>query len=186
MRRPAPASRPYGRSAVGLRPSLDPDASPRRAQHPGEEAERKISDPLTGPAPSGMTCEVSLRIPTRHTFGTSCAIRRRSLPPVSEWRPSVPVLHGGASRRGCSPARWPVPPRLAGRPESSDECAVLTRRASGVAAGGRRPNDRTNVLSREVGMIQRDRAVHQPNDEVRTGPGSAPSCPAARPARGDR
>ena len=55
MRRPAPASRPSGRYAVGLRPSLDPDAyldaptagrrRPNNSQH----------HHLTGPAPSGMT-----------------------------------------------------------------------------------------------------------------------------------
>src|SRR5881227_1730810 len=37
VRRPAPSSRPYGRYAVGLRPNLDHDASPRRAPNPAEK-----------------------------------------------------------------------------------------------------------------------------------------------------
>ena len=55
VRRPGPASRPSGRSAVGLRPSPDPRPSPRRAQP--RVGARKTGRPslLTGPAPSGMT-----------------------------------------------------------------------------------------------------------------------------------
>jgi hypothetical protein len=56
VRRPAPASRPSGRYAVGLRPSLDPDASPRRAPNPARKNKQNSHPPLTGPTPSGMTC----------------------------------------------------------------------------------------------------------------------------------
>ena len=51
VRRTASASRPSGRCAIGLRPSLDPAASPARPN-------KKNGQPtlLTGPAPSGMTC----------------------------------------------------------------------------------------------------------------------------------
>src|SRR6266496_3570642 len=49
VRRPAPASRPSGRSAVGLRPSPDPDASPRRAQTTAEEAAKPEPHPLDRP-----------------------------------------------------------------------------------------------------------------------------------------
>lgn len=51
-RRQGPAFPP----AVGLRPSLDPDALPGRGPTAGGKAKRKVSTPLTGPAPSGMTC----------------------------------------------------------------------------------------------------------------------------------
>jgi hypothetical protein len=59
MRRAAPASRAYGRSAVGLQPTLDTCAYPG-AQHSGGDQEKndqygQQSRDLTGPAPSGMT-----------------------------------------------------------------------------------------------------------------------------------
>src|SRR6516165_5081202 len=59
MRRRAPSSRPYGRNAVGLRPSLDPDAY---FDAPNQDKEARITSKptqrpvLTGPTPSGMTC----------------------------------------------------------------------------------------------------------------------------------
>ncbi len=56
LRRTAPASRPSGRYAVGLRPSLDPRALIRRAPKTAEAPEKDSAEPLTGPAPSGMTC----------------------------------------------------------------------------------------------------------------------------------
>jgi hypothetical protein len=40
VRRPAPASRPYGRCAVALRTSLDPDASSARPTTGGEDRKR--------------------------------------------------------------------------------------------------------------------------------------------------
>ena len=49
VRPAASASRPYGRYAVGLRPSLDPDASPRRAQNTTEKTKNKTSTPLDRP-----------------------------------------------------------------------------------------------------------------------------------------
>src|SRR5881392_3831279 len=58
MRRPAPASRPSGRYAVGLRPSLDPDASNRRAHNQAKKNKNGQHSPLTGPAPSGMTSQL--------------------------------------------------------------------------------------------------------------------------------
>lgn len=62
MRCPAPASRPFGRYAVGLRPGLDPDASVQRGHNLAEKTKNKVSDLLTGPAPSGMTCCCPLRL----------------------------------------------------------------------------------------------------------------------------
>jgi hypothetical protein len=59
MRRTAPPSRPYGRYAVGLRPSLDPDAyfdAPNQDQEAPKQAKANTAVVLTGPAPSGMTC----------------------------------------------------------------------------------------------------------------------------------
>ena len=59
MRRTAPPSRPYGRYAVGLRPSLDPDAyfdAPTRTRKLENKAKANAAAVLTGPAPSGMTC----------------------------------------------------------------------------------------------------------------------------------
>src|SRR6476659_31822 len=56
LRRTAPASRPSGRYAVGLRPSLDPDASVRRTRHLWRRHQKDQPYPLTGPVPSGMTC----------------------------------------------------------------------------------------------------------------------------------
>ena len=56
MRRTASASRPSGRYAVGLRPSLDPDASVRRTRHLWRRHQKDQPYPLTGPVPSGMTC----------------------------------------------------------------------------------------------------------------------------------
>ena len=59
MRPTAPPSRPYGRYAVGLRPSLDPDAcfdapsQDKEARRTNQTTQRLV---LTGPAPSGMTC----------------------------------------------------------------------------------------------------------------------------------
>src|SRR5690242_15477222 len=50
VRPAAPASRPSGRYAVGLRPSLDPDASARRAHTATGEDQNNGQDPLTGPA----------------------------------------------------------------------------------------------------------------------------------------
>jgi hypothetical protein len=47
VRRPASASRTYGRCAVALRAILDPDASPRRAQKQAENSKRKITRPRT-------------------------------------------------------------------------------------------------------------------------------------------
>lgn len=49
VRREAPASRPYGRYAVGLRPNLDPDASPRRAQNTTKKTQTKTSTTLDRP-----------------------------------------------------------------------------------------------------------------------------------------
>src|SRR6516165_7861762 len=60
MRRRAPSSRPYGRYAVGLRPSLDPDAyfdAPNQDQEAPNQAKTNAAVVLTGPTPSGMTCE---------------------------------------------------------------------------------------------------------------------------------
>ena len=56
MRRTAPASRPYGRYAVGLRPSLDPDAYFGAPRQLSEKTAPATKNPLTDPAPSGMTC----------------------------------------------------------------------------------------------------------------------------------
>jgi len=49
MRRTAPASRPYGRYAVGLRPSLDPDALLRRATAAIGEDRTSDQEPLDRP-----------------------------------------------------------------------------------------------------------------------------------------
>jgi hypothetical protein len=51
-----PASRPSGRSAVGLRPSLDPARRARHATSDRKQPKHEPANPLTGPAPSGMTC----------------------------------------------------------------------------------------------------------------------------------
>src|SRR6478609_832724 len=56
LRRTAPASRPSGRCAVGLRPSLDPDAFLGVPGTYGERPKKDQQHPLTGPVPSGMTC----------------------------------------------------------------------------------------------------------------------------------
>jgi hypothetical protein len=59
MRRTASPSRPYGRYAVGLRPSLDPDAyfdAPNQDQEAPKQAKANAAVVLTGLAPSGMTC----------------------------------------------------------------------------------------------------------------------------------
>jgi hypothetical protein len=58
MRRTAPPSRPYGRYAVGLRPSLDPDAyvdAPSQDQEAPKQAKANAAVVLTSPTPSGMT-----------------------------------------------------------------------------------------------------------------------------------
>jgi hypothetical protein len=58
MRRTASPSRPYGRYAVGLRPSLDPDAyfdAPSQDKEARKQAKTTQPWVLTGPAPSGMT-----------------------------------------------------------------------------------------------------------------------------------
>ena len=52
MRRTAPASRPYGRGAVGLRPSLDPDAyfdAPSQDQEAPKQAKANAAVVLTRP-----------------------------------------------------------------------------------------------------------------------------------------
>ena len=62
MRRTASASRPSGRYAVGLRPSLDPDAyfgAPSQDQEARRTSQKQPAVVLTGPAPSGMTCEIA-------------------------------------------------------------------------------------------------------------------------------
>jgi hypothetical protein len=59
MRRTTPPSRPYGRYAVGLRPSLDTDAcfdAPNQDQEAQKQTKVDTALALTGPAPSGMTC----------------------------------------------------------------------------------------------------------------------------------
>src|SRR5918994_7086094 len=64
MRRPASASRTYGRYAVALRAIPDSAAYLDAPTNRRSTAKRKISyhnGGLTGPAPSGMTC--SLRTP---------------------------------------------------------------------------------------------------------------------------
>src|SRR6516162_65576 len=58
MRRTASPSRPYGRYAVVLRPSLDPDAyidAPSQDQEAPKQPKANAAVVLTGPAPSGMT-----------------------------------------------------------------------------------------------------------------------------------
>jgi len=59
LRRTAPASRPSGRCAVGLRPSLDPDAFLGVPGTYGERPKKDQQHPLTGPVPSGMTCGIA-------------------------------------------------------------------------------------------------------------------------------
>jgi hypothetical protein len=58
VRRPAPASRTFGRDAVDPGGSiLDTDASSRRAHEQANNDQKKITTKnrrLTGPAPSGM------------------------------------------------------------------------------------------------------------------------------------
>jgi hypothetical protein len=64
MRRTASPSRPYGRYAVVLRPSLDRDAyidAPSQDQEAPKQPKANAAVVLTGPAPSGMTCEISLK-----------------------------------------------------------------------------------------------------------------------------
>jgi hypothetical protein len=59
MRPKAPPSRPYGRYAVGLRPSLDPDAyfdAPNQDKEAPKQTKTTRRLVLTGPSPSGMTC----------------------------------------------------------------------------------------------------------------------------------
>ena len=80
MRRTAPPSRPYGRYAVGLRPSLDSDAyfdAPSQDQEAPKQAKTTAAVVLTGPAPSGMTC----RSPTRRSPSRARAIRSPPRPP---------------------------------------------------------------------------------------------------------
>jgi hypothetical protein len=52
----APASRPSGRYAVGLRPSLDPDADLDVCAASEDSPKLVVTKVLTGPAPTGMTC----------------------------------------------------------------------------------------------------------------------------------
>jgi hypothetical protein len=64
MRRTAPPSTPYGRYAVGLRPSLDPDAyfdAPNQDKEAPKQTKTTRRLVLTGPSPSGMTCEIMMR-----------------------------------------------------------------------------------------------------------------------------
>src|ERR1019366_4544342 len=51
----APASTPSGRYAVGLRPSLDPDAYVDVCAATEDNPKSEVTKDLTGPAP-GMTC----------------------------------------------------------------------------------------------------------------------------------
>jgi hypothetical protein len=63
MRPTAPASRPHGRCAVGLHPSLDPAAyfsAPKPGRGRPHNSENNQETVLTGPAPSGMTCRINL------------------------------------------------------------------------------------------------------------------------------
>jgi len=67
MRPTASPSRPYGRYAVVLRPSLDRDAyidAPSQDQEAPIQPKANAAVVLTGPAPSGMTCGF-LSHPTR-------------------------------------------------------------------------------------------------------------------------
>ena len=71
---------PGGRSAVGLRPSLDPAASSSCPSIGSRVRRRGRPTLLTGPAPSGMTCaSVNSRIPHHHgvfaNFGSTCVCR---------------------------------------------------------------------------------------------------------------
>jgi hypothetical protein len=73
VRRPAPASRTFGRDAVDPAGSiLDTDASSRRAHEQADNDQKKITTKnrrLTGPAPSGMNVHarrlVLARVQTR-------------------------------------------------------------------------------------------------------------------------
>ena len=59
MRPTASPSRPYGRYAVVLRPSLDRDAyidAPSQDQEAPKQPKANAAVVLTGPAPSGMSC----------------------------------------------------------------------------------------------------------------------------------
>ena len=70
MRPTASPSRPYVRYAVGLRPSLDPDAyfdAPNQDQEAPKQPKAHAAVVLTGPAPSGMTCGVADGTRTRDT-----------------------------------------------------------------------------------------------------------------------
>jgi hypothetical protein len=98
------ASRPSGRYAVGLRPSLDPASSPTRP--PGRGQEKGQPTLLTGPSPSGMTC-------TNTAAGSICLLLR--LDPSGAPRPNIggicaalpalaTPLSDVASRRGLRPA----------------------------------------------------------------------------------
>ena len=59
IRQTASPSRPCGRDAVGLRPSLDPDAyfdAPSQDKEARRTNQNNTAVALTGPSPSGMTC----------------------------------------------------------------------------------------------------------------------------------
>src|SRR6476620_4509731 len=74
LRRTAPASRPSGRCAVGLRPSLDPDAFLGVPGTYGERPKKDQQHPLTGPVPSGMTCAFASGVTQLRWDGTQAAV----------------------------------------------------------------------------------------------------------------
>jgi hypothetical protein len=81
---------PPAACAVGLRPSPDPDASIRRARHLRRKDQKDQPYPLTGPVPSGMTCDNNRPMtvsdaPTRvHTEEVSRPGSERAEPPGAD------------------------------------------------------------------------------------------------------
>lgn len=109
MRRTASPSRRYGRYAVGLRPSLDPDAyfdAPNQDQEAPKQAKQTPAVVLTGPTPSGMTSENAARA-SKHPcvpanfWDVVCKRTREKLPqPLARpdglcWKLAHPLVRGG-------------------------------------------------------------------------------------------
>jgi len=123
VRPAAPASRPSGRYPVELRPSLDPNASARRAHTPAQKPKQTARTPLTGPAPSGMTCTVIMETPDELPYRIKTARQRRAARTRYSLRPRAHAHRRRPSTSSLSDA--PLREELAGRlrrPEISKLC----------------------------------------------------------------
>ena len=153
MRRTGLASRTFGRSAVGLRPILDPNPLMRRAQNPPENPKRTIRPGLTRPR--------SFRNDNSDVTGHRWWMSADAGPHVVGHHEDL--LSQERSQQSHQPVSNPGSGRLSRIPVSGPGCHTRTRRAvssvatepryvmhpeAGAGADAHRPRWRPRCVSR--------------------------------------